>query len=316
MKHEMHFWFVHSGEVSIREQIVTQITLGILSGELVAGERLPSTRELARRFHLHANTVSTAYQLLESDGWVASRRGSGVFVRDQRPAASVAIHSSLQALNHIFTRFLNSARQLDIADSQVKDLLRRWIETPSTTRFLFIEPRAALREIIVAEIQQALSLPVSACDSGDPTLNDLLIGAIPLALPSKAATIRSLLPAGTELVTLQIRSAASSLAQRLPVPTDALIGVASAWPEFLEMARIMLIAAGFAPEALLFCDTALDGWQDRLQATAGVVCDVFTASHLAASIHAVTFPVLSDAAIEDLRRRARAITSSPSSSHL
>jgi GntR family transcriptional regulator len=217
----MHFWFVHSGEVSIREQIVTQITLGVLSGELAPGERLPSTRELARRFHLHANTVSTAYQQLESDGWVESRRGSGVFVRGQRPVAPLTSHSPSQALNHIFSRFLNSARKLDIPDTQVKDLLRRWLETPTTTRFLFIEPREPLREIIVAEIQQALDLPVSACGSGDPTLKDLLVGAIPLALPSKAATVRSLLPAGTELITLQVRSAASSLAENLPVPSMA-----------------------------------------------------------------------------------------------
>jgi len=298
----MHFWFVHSGEVSIREQIVTQITLGVLSGELAPGERLPSTRELARRFHLHANTVSTAYQQLESDGWVESRRGSGVFVRGQRPVAPLTSHSPSQALNHIFSRFLNSARKLDIPDTQVKDLLRRWLETPTTTRFLFIEPREPLREIIVAEIQQALDLPVSACGSGDPTLKDLLVGAIPLALPSKAATVRSLLPAGTELITLQVRSAASSLAENLP--------------EFLEMARVMLIAAGFAPEALLFCDTAMNGWQDRIHAAAGVVCDVFTAARLPATVRVVTFPVLADAAIEDLRHRARAIAPCPPSTLL
>jgi len=312
----MHFWFVHSGEVSIREQIVTQITLGVLSGELAPGERLPSTRELARRFHLHANTVSTAYQQLESDGWVESRRGSGVFVRGQRPVAPLTSHSPSQALNHIFSRFLNSARKLDIPDTQVKDLLRRWLETPTTTRFLFIEPREPLREIIVAEIQQALDLPVSACGSGDPTLKDLLVGAIPLALPSKAATVRSLLPAGTELITLQVRSAASSLAENLPVPSDALIGVASRWPEFLEMARVMLIAAGFAPEALLFCDTAMNGWQDRIHAAAGVVCDVFTAARLPATVRVVTCPVLADAAIEDLRHRARAIAPCPPSTLL
>jgi len=76
------FWFVHSGEVSLREQIVTQVALGIASGELLPGIRLPSTRELARRFRLHPNTVSAAYRSLERDGRVEMRRGSGVFVRD------------------------------------------------------------------------------------------------------------------------------------------------------------------------------------------------------------------------------------------
>lgn len=303
----MHFWFVHSGEVSIREQIVTQITLGILSEELARGERLPSTRELARRFHLHPNTVSAAYQQLESEGWLESRRGSGVFVRDQRPAAPVADSSSSQALNHIFTRFLNSARKLEIPLTDVKKLLHQWLDAPATTCFLLIEPRKAPREIVLAEIQQALGFPVSACGSDDPALMDKLTGAIPLALPSKAGIIRNLLPAGTELITLQVSSAASALAERLPVPPDALVGVASAWLEFLETARTMLIAAGFAPDALLIRNTTEEGWQDGLGQTAVVVCDVLTATHLSKTVRTITFPVLSETAIDDLKRRTCAM---------
>ena len=303
----MQFWFIHSAEVPVREQIVTQITLGILSGELMPGERLPSTRELARRFSLHANTVSAAYRQLESEGWVESRRGSGVFVRDHRPAERLASGTSAQAVNHVFARFLNSVRRLDIPISEVKDLMRRWLDSPTSTSLLVIEPREALRGIVVAEIQQSISLPVSACAPDDPVLMDKLIGAIPLALPSKAAAIRSLLPAGAELVIIQVRSAASSLAKRLPAPSDALIGVASAWPQFLDMARTMLIAAGFAPDALLFRDTTIDGWQDGLSQTAGVVCDVFTAAQLPKAVRTITFPVLSEAAIEDLKRRTRAM---------
>jgi GntR family transcriptional regulator len=308
----MNFWFIHSGEVSIREQIVTQISLGILSEELAPGDRLPSTRELARRFHLHANTVSAAYRQLESEGWVELRRGSGVFVRDRRPPGHMAANSSAHALNHIFTRFLNSARKLDIPLSDVKELLRHWLNAPMTTCFLLIEPREALREIVVAEIKQALAFPVSACGSDDPALMDKLVGAMPLALPSKAAAIRTLLPVGTELITLQVRSASSSLAERLPVPSDTLVGVASAWPQFLETARTMLVAAGFAPDALLFRDAAIDSWQDGLSETIGVVCDVFTAARLPKSIRTITFPVLSETSIEDLKHRTRVIDSANS----
>ena len=35
----MRFWFVHSGDVSLHNQIVTQVSLGILSGDLAAGEK-------------------------------------------------------------------------------------------------------------------------------------------------------------------------------------------------------------------------------------------------------------------------------------
>src|SRR3954469_13292701 len=76
----MRFWLARNSEVPIREQLVTQITLGILSGDLEPGRRLPSTRELARRFRVHANTVSAAYRQMEDDGLLESRHGSGVYV--------------------------------------------------------------------------------------------------------------------------------------------------------------------------------------------------------------------------------------------
>jgi GntR family transcriptional regulator len=303
----VHFWFIHSGEVSIREQIVTQITLGILSDELGQGERLPSTRELARRFQLHPNTVSAAYRQLESEGWVESRRGSGVFVRDQRPLGGLTAQSSSQKLSHVFTRFLNSARKLDIPLADVKNFLRQWLDTPESTCFLFIEPREALRRVVVTEIQQALAFPVLACGSDDPALQEKLKGVIPLALPSKAEAVRSLLPAGAELITLRVNSAASALAARLPAPGDALIAVVSVWPQFLDTARTMLISAGFAVDALLIRDATEDGWQKGLDQAEGVVCDSFTSTLLPGSMRTIIFPVLSNAAIEDLRRRTRAM---------
>jgi GntR family transcriptional regulator len=49
----MQLWFSHASGVSLPEQLKTQIILGILSGDLVPGLRLPSTRDVARRYHLH-----------------------------------------------------------------------------------------------------------------------------------------------------------------------------------------------------------------------------------------------------------------------
>ena len=81
----MQLWFARGSEVTIREQLVTQVILGILSDDLAPGQRLPSTRELARRFHLHPNTVSAGYRQLERERWVELRHGSGVYVREHKP---------------------------------------------------------------------------------------------------------------------------------------------------------------------------------------------------------------------------------------
>src|ERR1700746_2649119 len=78
----MRFWISHASEVPIREQLTTQIVLAILSEDLKPGTRLPSTRELARRFRIHANTVSAAYKDLEKAGWLELRQGSGVYIRE------------------------------------------------------------------------------------------------------------------------------------------------------------------------------------------------------------------------------------------
>src|SRR6266536_3218279 len=105
----MQLWFARGSEVSIREQLVTQVILGILSDDLAPGQRLPSTRELARRFRLHPNTVSAGYRELEQRRWVEFRHGSGVYVRSEKPEASQA--SSL-ALDQLIAQLFRSAREL------------------------------------------------------------------------------------------------------------------------------------------------------------------------------------------------------------
>ena len=59
----MQLWFARGSEVSIREQLVTQVVLGILGDDLAPGQRLPSTRELALRFHLHPNQPACGWNL-------------------------------------------------------------------------------------------------------------------------------------------------------------------------------------------------------------------------------------------------------------
>ena len=53
-------WVSRNSTVSIREQLTAQLVLGIVSGRLAPGERLPSLRALARRLRIHANTMSAA----------------------------------------------------------------------------------------------------------------------------------------------------------------------------------------------------------------------------------------------------------------
>src|SRR5580692_11529082 len=86
----MRLWLNRTGEVSLREQLTTQGVLGIVCRDLAPGQRLPSTRDLARRFGIHANTASAAYRQLEQEGWLEFRHGSGVYVRASQPATPLS----------------------------------------------------------------------------------------------------------------------------------------------------------------------------------------------------------------------------------
>jgi DNA-binding transcriptional regulator YhcF (GntR family) len=293
----MQLWFTRGGEVTIREQLVTQIVLGILSDDLKPGQRLPSTRELARRFHVHANTISAGYKQLDRERWVEFRRGSGVYVRASKPALP---QSSPPAVDHIVAEIFRSARKNGIPLSDLRSRLRQWLELQPPDHFLLIEPDPELRRILAAEIQQAAGWPVRSCDLAD--LRASLNGAIAVALPNRSASVRQVLAPGSDLLTLEFRSVHASLAGWLPAPSAALVGIASRWPNFLKIARTMLIAASFSPDALMLRDAAKPNWQRGLKQTAAVVCDSLTATELPGGCRAIPFPLLSDSSIAELKR--------------
>ena len=54
----------------------------VKTGYYRPGDQLPSVRTLAAEAAINYNTVSKVYVNLESDGYVESVRGRGVFVRD------------------------------------------------------------------------------------------------------------------------------------------------------------------------------------------------------------------------------------------
>jgi DNA-binding transcriptional MocR family regulator len=60
----------------------------IRSGRVVAGEKLPATRELAEQLALSRNTVSHAYQALLDDGILTARVGQGTFVAARAAGAA------------------------------------------------------------------------------------------------------------------------------------------------------------------------------------------------------------------------------------
>ena len=65
---------------SYATQIYKQLRMKILNGELMPGERLPSTRALSDELSVSRNTILTAYDMLISEGYIKGVSGAGVYV--------------------------------------------------------------------------------------------------------------------------------------------------------------------------------------------------------------------------------------------
>lgn len=71
----------NNSESPIYDQIKEQIKAMIISGELKAGDAIPSMRLLAKELRISIITTKRAYEELEREGYIESFTGKGSFVK-------------------------------------------------------------------------------------------------------------------------------------------------------------------------------------------------------------------------------------------
>ena len=97
----MVIWIDEFSDVPIYLQIRNQIVMGISDGKLTAGEQLPTVRALAMEMGVNTMTVSKAYQLLKTEGYILTDRKNGARVRyeiEQRGRISDADKNELKRI--------------------------------------------------------------------------------------------------------------------------------------------------------------------------------------------------------------------------
>ncbi|MHA6800891.1 MocR-like pyridoxine biosynthesis transcription factor PdxR [Bounagaea algeriensis] len=68
-------------------QIAEALRQAAADGRLRGGDRLPSTRVLARQLGVSRTVTAAAYEQLHAEGWISGVRGSGTYVTTSPPAA-------------------------------------------------------------------------------------------------------------------------------------------------------------------------------------------------------------------------------------
>jgi GntR family transcriptional regulator len=74
---------LHTG-VPVYRQLMDQVRAGIASGTLVAGDQLPTVRQLAVDLAINPNTVMRAYRELELGGLLETHQGTGTFIANKK----------------------------------------------------------------------------------------------------------------------------------------------------------------------------------------------------------------------------------------
>ena len=85
-------------ELPVGLQLGWRLRALIRTGELAAGERLPSFRQLAEWAGVNVGTVRSVYDALEIDGLVVTRHGQGTFVAEGVEAAPQLEEIAAEAL--------------------------------------------------------------------------------------------------------------------------------------------------------------------------------------------------------------------------
>jgi DNA-binding transcriptional regulator YhcF (GntR family) len=291
----MKMWFTAGSEVPLYRQLGTQIVLAILSGDLKPGEKLPSTRALARRFDVHPNTVSSAYQQLEQESWLESRRGSGVYVKRRESE----LMTPEQVLDVHIASFFRAVRELGLPPETVRAQVARWLAAPPVDHLLLIEADKKLAQILTSELSALTSMPVKVLAPEECRANRrCLAGAVPLCRPSRRLMVQEAVGIGVELVVLPINSALTWLAPLVSATAGQLIAVVSHWPEFVETARTMLLATGVSGDALVLMDANYSERLPGLATASAILCDAYTASlpELPKKPRRFVFPLLAESA--------------------
>ena len=300
----MKIWLSKNSEIAVREQLMTQITLGIASGDLPIGKKLPSTRELARRFQIHPNTISSAYQKLAEHGLVEFKKGSGFYVCETKQLDS----KGEIKLDKLINEFFQTAQSFGFSKDEIKKRLQKWLLFQAPEQFLVIESDKNLRSILIVEIRQATSLQVSGESFEKFTKVQHDKNAMFAAMIDEKPKIESILTSDKTCVFLKARSVSDSMTGETRPGKDDLIVVVSGWEKFLLWAKTILVAADIENDSIIVRSTSDGNWRRVLKNASMIICDALTAREISGDERVRVFRLIAADSLNELKNLTHTIS--------
>lgn len=111
----------NSSSEPIYQQIITQIKAQIMSGELLAGDALPSMRMLAGQLRISVITTKRAYEELEREGFIENFAGKGCFVKTQN--TDFLREESIKQTEDLLSKACEKAKICGLSLDEMKEIL-------------------------------------------------------------------------------------------------------------------------------------------------------------------------------------------------
>ena len=233
----MNISLKQDSDVPLRHQLSEQIVFLITTGELRAGEEMPSVRALARRLNVHHNTVSKAYQELVRREWLTRKPGSRLVVR-----APTSQEEQLDSgIDDLINETIQRARKLGYPLQALRSRVRERLLAEPADHLLVVEREAGLREIIKREMELKFEWRVECCSPNDLVREPgLAIGAQVLAPSHMAGDIAWLIPVKRPCFPLQYSNALEQISMIGGLDLPSNVAVVSVSASLLKTARSLL----------------------------------------------------------------------------
>ncbi|MGJ8529409.1 GntR family transcriptional regulator [Maritalea sp.] len=112
-------------------QLISQIKQAVMDEAIIAGDALPSIRQLANDLDVNNKTVAKAYKLLERDNVIVTKGYRGTFVHPDAKANSSADLSPWA--NHVLEEAVKTLRSAGVTDSEIRIAFKASMDNQNNT---------------------------------------------------------------------------------------------------------------------------------------------------------------------------------------
>jgi DNA-binding transcriptional regulator YhcF (GntR family) len=270
--------------VPVHVQLEEQIKHLILTGSFQAGDRLPSIRALAGFLRVNRNTVARVFSDLEREGFVESRRGSGVYVVEP------PVDEEATRRQEVLERVMDVAAAQGISVEELGNALlaRAGVRPQEKVPILFVECTGAELEQFSNELEEQLPVEVES----------VLLENLPARLSGEESPpwrmavtsffhvheVQDLVePYGIETVALLAEANIASLRRLTELPVGTPVGVVGWGRTCMENSSRSLEGAGLDHldfRSVYIDQSSTEEVLDTLDGVQAVACATITAKKL------------------------------------